>query len=146
MSAPLRKDLIKYKKIPSWKYQNFEQYDIWLPLIRPFRVYEDKYLKIDEKGNLTIKVDYAWDGCSGPTKDDDTNMRAGMVHDALYQLMRRGIIPRHCRRQADKLFRVMLQEDGMNKWRAWCYWKGVAFGGEPHVQADPDRDKVYSAP
>ena len=39
-------------------------------------------------GTLTIAAGYAWDGASGPIAQGPEVIRASLVHDALYQLMR----------------------------------------------------------
>lgn len=80
-------------------------------------------------GKLRIFKFFAWDGCSGPTIDDKTNMRAGLVHDALYYLMRVGALDKAYKRQADdELYRIMV-DDGAPGWRARLYrWAVVKFG------------------
>lgn len=74
---------------------------------------------------LTIRANYAWDGASGPTWDDKTNMRGSLVHDALYQLMREGHLPRAYREAADKELVRLCIEDGMNRTRAWVWYRAV---------------------
>jgi len=151
---------IKYKHIPAYKYITVEdEYTINCKNIRPIKqeTFECDFLKFDVDGNLTIKVGYAWDGCSGPTHDDKTNMRAGLVHDALYQLMRQGVIERSCQKEADIMLRQIMIEDGMllaENWResvlavtrAWTYYRGVRIAGKKHTKANPEYDKVYIAP
>ncbi|MEE8308040.1 MAG: hypothetical protein V3R81_12295, partial [Gammaproteobacteria bacterium] len=87
MGIPLEYGLVKYQKIPSWKYRLFRDYDIQIR-VYPIEGINTQYIKLTVHGWLTIKKGYCWDGCSGPTYDDSTNQRAGLVHDALYQLMR----------------------------------------------------------
>ena len=83
---------------------------------------------------LDINKGYAWDGPRGPTIDTKTNMRASLVHDALYQLMREGLLPQHYRKAADKeLYRIMI-EDGACKWRAWYYYMGVRWRGAKYAK------------
>ena len=75
----------------------------------------------DEDGSvhswLCVTDGYPWDGCSGPTIDTKNSMRAGLVHDGLYQLMREGKIPRKHRIQIDNEFETILKEDGMSWFR-----------------------------
>lgn len=73
-------------------------------------------------GWLWVGKYFAWDGASGPTWDDETNMRASLVHDALYALMRMGLLdPKRWRKLADaELCRIMLK-DGAGKFRANYY-------------------------
>jgi hypothetical protein len=95
-------------------------------------------------GTLTIRKYFAWDGCSGPTWDDRTNIRACLFHDALYYLMRLGLIPETCRQQADGLLRDVMLTDGAIPLRAGYYHFAVdrfAAGC-----ARPPGRKVYEAP
>lgn len=69
------------------------------------------FISLQDNGVIIIRKGYAWDGCSGPTIDRKTNMRAGLVHDALYQLIRLGHLPASKRSDIDKLFKKILQED-----------------------------------
>ena len=80
-----------------------------------------------KKGEALVEVEkgYCWDGCSGPTVDTKTSMRASLFHDAFYQLMREAKLPYKFVGNADRIFYRMLKEDGMNKFRAWYYYKGV---------------------
>ena len=85
---------------------------------------------IDTNGYLTIRQGYAWDGPSGPTFDTKNFMRGSLVHDALYQLMRRGYLNIDTNRnRADRLLKHICKEDGMSSLRAWWVYQGVhAFG------------------
>lgn len=97
--------------------------------IRPDNDVRTCLVWLKKNGTLIIFKYFAWDGCSGPTIDDKTNMRAGLAHDALYYLMRVGALDKSFRRQADdELYRLMV-EDGSPKWRARLYrWAVVKFG------------------
>jgi hypothetical protein len=116
-----------------YKYQLNEDYTIQLP--HPLRHDSTldvvmSYYTIGVDGLLTIKSGYAWDGCSGPTADDESNMRAGLVHDCLYQAMKEGVLSKDNRKHVDSLFRRILIEDGMPSFRAWYYYTAVrSFGG-----------------
>ena len=111
---------MKYRK--GYKYQLVEDESIKLDFSCPDIITE--YIEII-KGVLTAKKGYAWDGCSGPSWDDKTNMRGGLFHDAMYQLIRMGLLGMGYRHQADKLLRTVCREDGMNWFRAWYYFEGV---------------------
>lgn len=132
-----------------YKYSLHEDYAIDVP--EPFRppdsmnVIEPFYeLTID--GKLIIKAGYAWDGCSGPTWDDSTNMRGGLVHDCLYQILRSGVVdPDKGKPVADKMLHDICVEDGMNKLRADVYLAGVTIGGYDGSH-NKKYDKVYEAP
>ena len=84
------------------------------------------------RGSSVIRVNnhYAWDGPSGPTIDTDNFMRGSLIHDALYQLMREGVINEKYRKTADLALRELCIQDGMSKLRAWWVYQGVRLGGK----------------
>lgn len=97
------------------------------------------------EGCLAILPGYAWDGCSGPTWDDATNMRAGLVHDALYQLLRADLLPPAYRRDADDLLKKMVLEDGMGPLRAAYFHWGVRTFGRSSAVVQDDAQSVEKA-
>lgn len=114
--------MIKYKK--GYKYQLCEIYSEKL-LLKPKWEIKTDYIDFTEKGILTVKKGYAWDGPSGPTVDTKSFMRGSLVHDALYQLMRIKFLPLSWRIEADRLLLKMCMEDGMNRMRALSVYIGV---------------------
>jgi len=88
------------------------------------------YIKLlphtDGYTSLYFSSDYSWDGCSGPTWDDKTNMRGGLIHDGLWQLVSEGFLeyPKYAK-IANRFFREVLIQDGMWKFRAWYYYWAV---------------------
>ncbi|MFV1982438.1 MAG: DUF1353 domain-containing protein [Thiohalomonadales bacterium] len=76
-------------------------------------------IAIENMGKLTINRGYSWDGPSGPSIDTKNFMQGSLVHDALYQLLREGILPPHARVRADEILRDICLADGMSKFRAW---------------------------
>lgn len=108
-------DCITYKA--GYKYQLKRPYTVTV-LVYPPRTLETPFLRLTRRGRLTIQAGYAWDRPSGPTFDTASFMRASLVHDALYQLMREGLLERNrWRPVADRLLRTMCREDGMSRWR-----------------------------
>lgn len=104
-----------------------------------------EYLTIRLDGTLIIKKGYAWDGASGPTYDSKSSMRGALVHDAIYQLMRMGLLDIKFRKKADLEMYKIMREDGMWYLRAksWYFSVRVAAG----FAAKPDaRKKVLTAP
>lgn len=117
---------IKYRK--GYKYQLDKLYIHSLPFKVDTRVDTDWcWIKtnIDGMQSLFIYRDYAWDGPSGPAVDTPSFMRASLVHDALYQLMREGKLPESYRKAADDLMRQICREDGMCWLRAWWCYRAV---------------------
>lgn len=94
-------------------------------------------------GILTIKPGYAWDGPSGPTIDTKNFMRGSLVHDALYQLIREGHLPRDAKVSADNELRDVCIEDGMTRARAW--WVHLAVHRFGHSATISSRQE-YCAP
>ena len=130
-----------------YKYQLNQDYTLTLP--RVFNRLEahditTPFIRLTATGLLTVKYGYAWDGASGPTRDTASAMRASLVHDSLYQLMRMHLLPLGLRSAADDLFYDLLRADGMNRVRAWYWWRAVkrfaksgAAGEDRPVQVAP---------
>ncbi len=127
------------------KYQLASDYSIKTS-IRPKKPVDGKFIKLDKTGHLTVVEGYAWDGPSGPVIDTKENLRASLVHDALYQLMRnRHLTAKAHKDKADKLFKKICIEDGVRRATAHIYYLGLKLGGKPHT--DPkNRKKVHRAP
>ena len=104
-----------------------------------------KWIKLHPDGKLCLSVGYAWDGTSGPVIDRKTNMQASGLHDALYQLMRLGLIPYTLWRQADEEFRKILLEDG-----AWRIAVAIDMVGlmiaDGRAARPSERKKIYEVP
>lgn len=133
--------VIKFRD--GYKYQLAETYEINTGIIG--YTVDTEFIKLTPVGILTIKSGYAWDGPSGPTHDTLDSMRGSLVHDALYQLMRWGLLPFSERGYVDLLFKNILLEDGMNEVRAGIWYAGVSrFAGEA---ARPEsRKEIFIAP
>lgn len=114
--------------------------------IRPRCVIVTEFISLGKDGVLTIDAGYAWDGASGPVVDHDTNMRASLVHDALYQLMRmKKISGKAHKDRADRLFRKMCIEDGVSRILAGIWYYALKMGAR--FATDPkNAKKVKVAP
>jgi hypothetical protein len=129
---------IRYRS--DYKYQLAEGYKISIS-VKPKSNIETEFIDLDTDGNLTVKNSYAWDGPSGPVKDTDENMRASLVHDALYQLMRNDKLKsRTHRKAADQEFKDICKADGVSNFRASVYYKVLRKFGKP--AASPQNKKV----
>lgn len=129
---------IRYRS--DYKYQLAEGYKISIS-VKPKSNIETKFIDLDTDGNLTVKNSYAWDGPSGPVKDTDENMRASLVHDALYQLMRNDKLKsRTHRKAADQEFKDICKADGVSNFRASVYYKVLRKFGKP--AASPQNKKM----
>ena len=115
---------MRYRKLKGYKYLLLDRYvhEGLLPFA-DMRV-GNEFCNI-ERGFLYIRPGYAWDGPSGPTIDTDDFMAGSLVHDALYQLMREGLLDIRHRKYADELLRDICIAEGMPKWRAWYVYHSV---------------------
>jgi hypothetical protein len=115
------------------------------PIIEPAR---SKLITLSPDGLLTIKPFYCWDGPSGPTIDTDNSIRASLIHDVLYQLIRSGKLPRVHKDYADRMLRDIAREDGMSDFRSWYWYKGVnMFAGSSCKPGSEKKErKIYTAP
>lgn len=139
---------MKYKS--GYKYQLYQDEYFSIP-IQPGQPCDGAsifscgpFLQLTPDGLVTIRAGYSWDGCSGPTWDDKTNMRAGLYHDALYQFIRNDVLPEDpFREMADKILKDTCKADGMNSIRAYYYHLAVRKFGGAAVQNPKD---VLEAP
>ena len=130
--------VIKYKD--GYKYQLAETYSTKIGIFPDAHVRHD-YISLSPHGFLSIRKGYAWDGPSGPTIDTKNFMRGSLVHDALYQLIREGLLPLSDRENADAELRRICMEDGMSAVRAWWVFQGVRIFGDT-AAATPEQGPI----
>ncbi len=109
----------------TYKYRMLAPYRIGVASIPGWGIAVLRLLSVDVDGIMTLEQGYSWDGASGPAIDTPTFMRGSAVHDALYQLMRLGYLPRTARKAADMMLRKICRDDGMNRIRAWWVYRSV---------------------
>ena len=103
------------------------------------------FIYLTKEGLLTIYLDYAWDGPTGIWFFTRKLMRASLVHDALYQLLREGFLEPDRRASIDALYRKLLLEDKTWPFRAWYHRRGIRYFAAG--AADPKaRKKILTAP
>lgn len=121
-----------------YKYQLRASYSLQTPL-RPHRPVGNDYVSLSSSGKLTIQEAYAWDGASG-APDLTAEMRASLVQDGLYQLMRQGLLDvADFRADADEFFDELRMEYGMSKVLPKAAHLAIrAFGSD---FADPANDR-----
>lgn len=125
-----------YRKLSNYKYQLMHDYKVEVELT-PAKDIKMPFITLTTDGELIIHERYAWDGPSGPTIDTCTFMRAALVHDALYQLMRQSRLDLDTREYVDNLLKQMCRQDGMFCFRAWYVHKFVRIFGESHARPSP---------
>ena len=105
----------------------------------------NRFVGMSPDGMLTIAAGYAWDGASGPAIDTPSFMRGSLVHDALYQLIRLGVLAKDEHRQrADEVLRETVLEDGMLRIRAWWVYHAVRTFGGHYLRNKPNT--ILTAP
>lgn len=125
-------------KDPVYKYELVQ--DCSNPTRIKGKEVDTDYFKLTKEGQLTAKKGYRWDGASGPTIDGASTMRATLFHDLIWQLMQEGYVTENYRNYSNKLFRSMLIEDGMWRWRANVWYYTVDMVGRPYVKI---KRKIY---
>jgi len=129
---------MKYRELSRWKYEVME--DFLLPLdfaTDDVALDGNGFLGLSLEGVLFIGKGYMWDGASGPTRDTLNTMTPALVHDALYQLIRMGVLGVHRRKDVDLLFYKLLREKGMSWFRAGYFYRAVRLFGGSAVRARP---------
>ena len=139
-----------------YKYQLVKDYSVQIKyldinpyykdIIIPLRHIETDFITFQINGLLTMHKGYAWDGPSGPTIDTKDSLRGSLVHDALYQLIREGLIDKSHKKICDEIFYRLCIEDGMCKMRA-AYWKqAVVLFGSKACEVGSEERKIMKAP
>lgn len=128
-----------------YKYQLASEYRIKITILPAEDIATD-FIDLNVDGELKIKNSYAWDGPSGPVIDTKENLRASLVHDALYQLMRlKKLKSRTYRKTADKLFRNICKIDGVPSITANIYYKALRRFGKSAASPE-NKKKIRRAP
>lgn len=121
------------------KYKAGYKYILAETLVRKTRVCPDtdrgieNMIILKKDGTLILQRGYAWDGvtCAPDTKE---NMEAGLVHDALYQMLQEGLLPLSYQKQCDEELRDIMIEKGSFKITAHLFYKAVATFGKYFIK------------
>ncbi len=135
---------MKYRKLKGWKYQLVEPFMIQLGF-SPLDNIRTGFIVLGEDKMLLLARHYAWDGASGPCPDTPNIMKGALVHDALYQLIRLGLLGKNYRKQADMELKRICLESGMSQfWASVVYWACRLFAAKA-TQPQPQAP-VYQIP
>lgn len=107
-----------------WKYILEKEWHCPTEICPP-RAIRFKNIRLSTKGLLILTPGFPWDGPSGPTIDTPNSIAASASHDALYRLMRQGLLSRQLRILADRIFYRILIEKKMSDFRATAWYIGV---------------------
>lgn len=133
---------IAYKA--GFKYQLNETAMMQTEIIPP-RPVATEFIMLNRAGLLQVLEGYAWDGPSGPTIDRSSNMRGSLYHDALYQLMRLGLLDEDTYRpQADRLLKQVWIEDSMPRWLATVEVKMVNWFADGAGKHGTEKPVLYA--
>lgn len=121
----------------SIKYRSGFKYSLWETYTSQTNILgytvKHRLFELTPEGVITIFEDYPWDGPSGPTFDTPSSMRGSLEHDALYEMIRLGLLPLDCFHKANEELRNICKEDGMLSFRADYWFKGVEEFGKSHI-------------
>jgi hypothetical protein len=119
---------MKYELLNGWKYRLVERLERRTEITGRGH-YVAPHFSLSSNGTLTLCAGYAWDGATG-VPDTPEIMEASAVHDALYQLMRLGLLDREQYFEyANQLLFTMCCEKGMKMEDAKrIYWGVKTFG------------------
>jgi len=128
-----------------YKYQLHKEYSADTTII-PDEDIHTKYIDLDITGHLTIRAGYCWDGASAMVKDRPSVMRGSLEHDGLYQLFRGGYLSANkYKDRADRLFQHRCIDDGVPRWLASMYYRGLKRFGRAATKAK-NQKKILWAP
>jgi hypothetical protein len=116
-----------------YKYEVIKHYSTWIDILPPKYLCVPDYIYLAPSGYMEICKGYRWDGPSFLAIDWPKShvMEGSLVHDALYQLMREGLLDIKYRHTADEILRDICIECGMwpPRARLWC-WFVKRFAGK----------------
>ena len=131
---------MQYQK--GYKYKLVRDVGI-LVAMKPNQLAQTQFLNLTAQGMLIIRAGYTWDGVSGPVRDTKRNLKASLVHDALYQLMRNGHLDHNRWREADECFATELRLGGVSRFFTKMYMLGLKIAKGKHAHPDSKRT-VYT--
>jgi hypothetical protein len=133
--------VIAYRE--GYVYQLAETYTVQIS-IKPPKLVRTPWIRLTTSGRLTVKASYAWDGPSGPAMDTKSAMRGSLCHDVLYQLLRLGLLPPESRKEADRIYRQMCEEDGMLGIRAAFHFTALRWFGGSASEPESEPEILYA--
>ena len=135
--------ILQYRDISRYKYMVAEPYVHRTDILGC--ACSTEFITLMDDGLLVVSPGYLWDGPSGPTIDSDCGMRGSLVHDCLYELMRRSLLESTWREYADRLLRETCIEDGMSEARANIWYASVrSFAAKCAKFGTQPEDIVYA--
>ena len=117
---------IEYKE--GYKYVLAEDYTLNIR-IKGYSI-STEFIGLDVDGNLRIKRQYAWDGAT-MFPDLRPIIRPSLLHDALCQLIRSGLLPKNLLVTVHKIFKDEIEKDIKSLSDSWKYYglPALAYNG-----------------
>jgi hypothetical protein len=104
---------------------------------------DTSYARFTPDGVLIVKRGFLW-SANFPAMNTENTRPASLVHDALYELIKDGHLPRKpFKNLADMVMRDVLLECGILDARAWAWYMAVQIGGDNALNA-PRPALMYS--
>lgn len=128
--------------IKGMKYQLRRDYVVQIPIYG--EQFEHRYFSLGKDGTLTIRKSYAWNGADWPAIDTKSAMRPSLIHDALCQALRLGLLGMKHQRLVHDLLEQHCVEDGMWRWRAHIWRNTVIAANGGDVSKGPDRPSHFA--
>jgi len=130
---------MKYSKV-QYKYYLEETIEVQTSLRPVQSAIVPGYIFLGLDGKMIIYRRYAWDGATGGVNFKG-NRLAVLVHDAIYQLIREGLIGKSLKDQSDKDLRDMMIAEGSWKFVANFFYFCVSKFGNAFATK---KKKIYT--
>jgi len=138
---------MKYRKLNGYKYIVDKDEIFYVPFLFDYSFDQPKFSLTN--GYLIAHTGYLWDGPSGPTYDDNTNMTPSLFHDMGYEAIRQGLLPEYLRKPIDEHFRKLCRDRNMSWLRSLIYLRAVRrfawLATKRRDQQEP-KNTIYEAP
>ena len=133
---------IAYRKLKSGGYELVKDAYFYTGILGRSHVVLDVHgrviLRLELDGCLWIRAGYQWDGASFIVIDRPANMRAGLFHDGLYQLLRTGQLPQSYRKRSDEIYPELYRHDGGWGWIGALDYAGLRVGAGYAAKRKPE--------
>lgn len=118
--------VLRYEEVDHWKYHLTPDTGTlsWQTRVFPSEDIVTPRITLTKGGLLTCKIWFAWNGASW-FPDIPKVKRGAMFHDALFALIRAGLLDKMWLKEANQVIYDVCRDAGMAKWLAKMVRKGV---------------------
>jgi len=139
--------LMRFRLKSGYKHQVQGDVDFLLPgaIVRwidptqtmpPFLALKSNGAEPKLRCTLVVLAGYCFDGASGGMVDTEAALAGSLPHDALYQMIRHGVMPLVARQACDDYAYEVWVRAGMWRARALNAWWWLKVGGETAARAE----------